>query len=475
MSRLHILTRAGLLISMTSLSALAGDWIVQVKDGSQAANLAQRYGSTVTTLHKTTRLYKFSFPSGPAGDRQAAALHLDPLVQTIEPDQLVGLPKPASTNTTRHTVASLPTNCNTFSLPGSTPKFSNATPNTAYSTYLHQAPNCIVNAPGAWQKNFNAYHFGSVQVAVIDTGVDFSNPVLAGTSIGSIDVTGANDPAGLLAQETSPMVDQETSPMVDQETSPMVDSASTIVLNQETSPMVDQETSPMVDSAGRKLPSAFGHGTMVAGLIHLVAPNAQILSIKAFTNAGRASISSIVAALGAALDKGVDVINASWSVNQFSQALATQIALAQAQNIIIVGAVANNGTNELVYPAALPAVIGVGCTDNSDKRCSFSDYGSDVDLAAPGYGITSTFPMSYINNGTTYPLSGFATGWGTSFSTPYVAGAVALLRSMQSHRSMNAVLADWYLSTGADPLAGYLQLGAGRLDVFGAYVAAGGN
>ena len=475
MRKLHILTRAGLLISMMPLSALAGDWIVQVKDSSQVSNLAKHYGSTVTTLHQATRLYKFSLPSGPAGDRQAAALRQDPLVQTIEPDQLVGLPKPSSANTTRHTVSSLPTNCNTFSLPGSTPAFPKQTPGTAFATYLHQASNCIVNAPGAWQKNFNAYHFGSVQVAIIDTGVDFSNPVLAGTSIGSVDVTGANDPAGLLTQETSPMVDQETSPMVDQETSPMVDAANTIILNQETSPMVDQETSPMVDSAGHKLPSAFGHGTMVAGLVHLVAPNAQILSIKAFTNDGRASISSIVAALGAALDKGVDVINASWSVNLYSQALASQIAIAQAQNIVIVGAVANNGSPEIVYPAGLPNVIGVGCTDNSDKRCSFSDYGLDVDLAAPGNGITSTFPMSYISNGSTYALSGFATGWGTSFSTPYVAGTVALLRSMKNQQGMNAWQADYYLSTGADPLSWYLLLGAGRLDVFGAYTAAGGN
>jgi subtilisin family serine protease len=170
------------------------------------------------------------------------------------------------------------------------------------------------------------------------------------------------------------------------------------------------------------------------------------------------------------------VINASWSVNQYSQALADKIAAAQNQNIIIVGAVANNGSGEMVYPAALPNVIGVGCTNNMDQRCSFSDFGTDVNLAAPGFDITSTFPMSYIDaTGGTHALSGFATGRGTSFSTPYVSGTVALIRSLK--KNTNSTKATSYLSTGADPLPGYLQLGAGRLDVFGAVVAApgGGN
>jgi subtilisin family serine protease len=467
MRRLHTLTRAALLISIAPLSALAGDWIVQVKDPSQLKNLAQQYGAAgVTTLHQGTNLYKFSFPSGPAGAQLASAMRNSSLVRSMEPDQLVGLPK--SPGTARHTVGSLPTNCNAYSLPGAPPSFSGKTPN-GYNIYLHQAANCIVNAPGVWQKNFNAYHFGSVQVAVIDTGVDFSNPVLKGTSLGSIDVTGANDPAGLLTQETSPMVDQETSPMVDQETSPMVDSANTIILNQETSPMVDQETSPMVDQAGNKLPDAFGHGTMVAGIIHLVAPNAQILSIKAFNNDGRASLSSLIAGIGAALNQGVDVINASWSLTSNSQALAAEIAAAQAQNIIFVASVANNGSPEIIYPAAWSGVIGVACTDNADNRCSFSDYGSDVDLAAPGYGVTSTFPTSYVSNGAAHSLSGFATGWGTSFSTPYVTGTVALLRSLNS--KMGAGSATGYINTGADPLPNQ-SLGHGRLDIFGAYATA---
>jgi subtilisin family serine protease len=477
MRRLHILARVGLLISLISLSALAGDWIVQVKDSSQLKNLAQQYGATsVVTLHQGTNLYKFSLPSGPAGLQLAAALRSDSHVKSMVPDQLVGLPKPSGA--TAHTLSSLPTNCNAFSLPGAPPKFSGPTPK-GYDMYLHQASNCIVSAPGTWQKSFNAYGFHSVKVAVIDTGVDFSNPVLSGSKLGAVDVTGANDPAGVLTQETSPMVDQETSPMVDQETSPMVDqetspmvdSANTIILNlyQETSPMVDQETSPMVDQAGNKLPTAFGHGTMVAGIIHLVAPNAQISSIKAFTNDGRASLSTLILGIGVAMDQGVDVINASWSLTATTDPLATVIAAAQAQGIIIVASVANNGANEIVYPAASQNVIGVGCTDNSDKRCSFSDYGPVVDLAAPGYGITSTFPTSYVANGNTHSLSGFATGWGTSFSTPYVAGAVALLRSLNDN--MGVVSATGYINH-ADPLSPSLGLGAGRLDVFAAYTAA---
>ena len=85
-------------------------------------------------------------------------------------------------------------------------------------------------------------------------------------------------------------INQETSPFVDQETSPFVDSAGNYVVNQETSPFVDQETSPFVDQETSpfvdRIPPGFGHGTMVAGIVHLVAPNVRIVPIRAFDDNG---------------------------------------------------------------------------------------------------------------------------------------------------------------------------------------------
>lgn len=215
----------------------------------------------------------------------------------------------------------------------------------------------------------------------------------------------------------------------------------------------------MVDSTGKQLPKALGHGTMVAGIIHLVAPYARILPVKAFTNDGFASLSSIVSALYYAADRGVDVINASWSTGTASKELQAAVNYALAHKVIIVAAVANQSSPNAVYPAAQSNVIGVGCTDNTDARCSFSNYGNDVVLGAPGSGITSTFPMRYSR-------TGFATGWGTSFSAPYVAGTVALIHSIKWNTSAGKAEED--LSDGAANLPKSLGLGAGRLNVYGA-------
>lgn len=446
MRRLNLLTRSSLLLLLCAVTSFADSWIVQLNP-SAANGLMQQYGGFVQQILHSDGVYRIWLPSGPLGNLIANALKSNPAVKSVEPDSLVGLPTPGAVQS-GHTLSTLSV-CTGAS---------SATPATMYLT---QASNCVVNVAKA-QGQFGG-GAPSVTVAVIDTGVDFTHPVLAATKAGAQDFTGSGDIYGNVAQETSPMVDQETSPMVDQETSPMVDSAGTIVLNQETSPMVDQETSPMVDAYGNKLPPAFGHGTMVAGIIHLVAPNVKILSLKAFTNKGTATLSTIVAALYAAADRpDVEVINASWSTTANSKLLRDAISYANQKGKIVVASVANNGNGQQVYPAALDNVIGVGCTDNKDARCSFSNFGPDVSLAAPGFGITTTFPMAYSR-------TGYATGWGTSFSTPYVAGTVALI---QSRSNPNAGQTEADLAKGADPLPKSLSLGAGRLDVWGSVAAA---
>jgi subtilisin family serine protease len=335
---------------------------------------------------------------------------------------------------------------------------------SAANLYLTQLPNCIVQLPAAQStigKKTPLYPYGKpgLTVAVIDTGVDNTNPILAGHVLLGPDFTGSNDPAGVVAQETSPMVDQETSPMVDQETSPMVDAANTVILNQETSPMVDQETSPMVDAYGNQLPPALGHGTMVAGIIHLVAPNATILSLKAFNNYGYASTSTIVLALEAAAnDPTVQVINASWSTTADSPAIRKAVSDALAAGKVIVAAVANDASGQQVYPAAYKGVIAVACTDDNNVQCSFSNFGPYVALSAPGSGVTSTFPLAYSK-------SGYATGWGTSFSTPYVSGAAALVLSLNPGATIGTVTKD--VETSPTPAKGS-NIGVGVLNVNGA-------
>jgi subtilisin family serine protease len=106
-----------------------------------------------------------------------------------------------------------------------------------------------------------------------------------------------------------------------------------------------------------------------------------------------------------------------------------------------------------VYPAGINPAIGVASTDNNDYRSTFSNYGSDVELGAPGESIMTTFPKNH-----------YALGWGTSFATPWVTGTVALMQSLNRFESISAATDD--LQDGADS-AKSPGLGAGRLDVFG--------
>ena len=164
-----------------------------------------------------------------------------------------------------------------------------------------------------------------------------------------------------LNQETTPILDQETTPILDQETTPILDGGTAIILQQETTPILDQETTPILD--GKKFP-AYGHGTMVAGLIHLVAPDAKIMPLRAFGADGSATISQIVQAIYYAVDREVDVINMSFSVKQDSPTLKAALDYAASKGVICVASAGNDGQAIQVWPAAYSNVIGVAATDN---------------------------------------------------------------------------------------------------------------
>jgi thermitase len=125
--------------------------------------------------------------------------------------------------------------------------------------------------------------------------------------------------------------------------------------------------------------------------------------------------------------------------------------------VICVAAAGNDGASVLVYPAALPGTIGVAATDHDDYVAPFSNFGSDlVELAAPGVSVV-----------TTYPGGGWAVASGTSFATPWISGAVALLAERATRAGVRLDLdrALDALSHSAEvrgPLA--LDIGFGRID-----------
>jgi len=178
-----------------------------------------------------------------------------------------------------------------------------------------------------------------------------------------------------------------------------------------------------------------GHGTHVSGTIGAVGNNAigvagvcwhvKIMAVKVADAGGAVYESSAVAGIEYAVANGAKVINASWGGYMYSQNIYDAIAAARDANVIFVAAAGNNGTNNdsiPMYPASydLSNIISVMATTDMDQRASFSNYGlTSVDIGAPGQGILSTLPGNQ-----------YASWSGTSMASPHVAGACALLLSI---------------------------------------------
>ncbi len=173
---------------------------------------------------------------------------------------------------------------------------------------------------------------------------------------------------------------------------------------------LDQSTMALFKDDG-KLWDSFGHGTLVAGLLHVVAPEARLVPIRAFDAQGQSTLFLTMAAVYAAIGRDVDVINMSFSIGKDSKAFSRVLNLAWSRGISLVASVGNNGEDAgEVYPAAYPIVIGVTATDLDDRIADFANYGRSVSVAAPGVGVVTTFPGGL-----------YARASGTSFSAPIVA------------------------------------------------------
>jgi thermitase len=289
---------------------------------------------------------------------------------------------------------------------------------------------------------------GTGVVAVIDTGVDVNHPVLQAVLLPGYDFT-RNQPGASEWLDVSGMQNgNDTDDSQSQEQGP-------VVVQQSTAAVLDQSTAAVLDGGPY---SAFGHGTMTTGLVHLVAPKAQILPLKAFSSNGTGYLSNIVAALYYAVQHHANVVNMSFDLTSSSPALTQAAAYANKAGVVLVAAAGNESTSAPVYPAALNNyVAGIASTTDWDSRSSFSNFGStDVWIAAPGENIISTFP------GGTY-----ASASGTSFSSPITAGTVALMLSAKPS-SLNQSQASSALSHAIKLTP---DLNHGRLDVYQAVSA----
>jgi subtilisin family serine protease len=317
--------------------------------------------------------------------------------------------------------------------------------NTAVNYYGTPVTHGYVNQPAAQIIRVAQAHSvfnvsGAGIVADIDTGVDPNHPALQRALLAGYDFT-RNQPGGSELND------------INMSAPPPCPTCAAAYVNQHTAAMLDQHTAAMLDGSQY---AAFGHGTMVMGVIHLVAPTAKLLPLKAFSANGNGSLSNILAAIYYAVQNHANVINMSFDLTTSSTELGNAIQYANSHNVILAASSGNDGKQEMVYPAGLQNVMGVASTNNQDQRSTFSNYGNQIVwVAAPGEGVI-----------TTYPFATYAAGWGTSFSSPMVAGTAALLVNMQSSSSENQ--AAWALAHAK--WIG-LSMGNGRLDVYGSLSA----
>lgn len=225
----------------------------------------------------------------------------------------------------------------------------------------------IIDAYEAWDTTEGS---SEVVIAVIDTGVDLDHPDLDGKLTAGYDFVGDDDQAD----------------------------------------------------------DANGHGTHVAGIVAAetdngiggagICPNCRIMPLRALNRFGSGSLSDIAGAITYATDNGADVINLSLGGRSQSTILQRAVDYAWENGVFVTCAAGNSGVSTREYPAGYSNCVAVAATTDRDTRASFSNYGSWVELAAPGQAIYSTY-----TNGR------YANSSGTSMAAPNVAGLAGLLAS----------------------------------------------
>ena len=284
-----------------------------------------------------------------------------------------------------------------------------------------------IRGPEAWDF---AQGSNTFVIAVIDTGVDYNHPDLAGNIWANPGEVAGN------------RLDDDDNGYVDD------------IRGWD---FVDGDNDPV---------DVHGHGTHVSGTIAAVGNNnlgvtgvcwrAKIMPLRAMDAFGSGTDANIIAAIGYAVNNGARVINASFGAPDYDQAMYDALANANSAGVLFVAAAGNEATNNDTtpsYPASfnLPNIISVAATDADDNLASFSNYGaSSVHVAAPGVNVYSTLPASratvWADNFDDGDISDWTTGgtnntWGLSSTTTYNNSAFSLTDSPAGNYQNNT--ASW--------------------------------
>lgn len=203
-----------------------------------------------------------------------------------------------------------------------------------------------------------------------------------------------------------------------------------------------------------------GHGTHVAGTVAAlnnsigvigVAPSADLYAVKVLGANGRGSVSGIAQGLEWAATNNMHIANMSLGSDAPSTTLERAVNYATSRGVLVIAATGNNGSGSVGYPARYANAMAVGATDQNNRRANFSQYGTGIDIVAPGVNVQST-----------YPGNRYVSMNGTSMATPHVAGAAALVK--QRYPSWNATQIRNHLKNTATNLGNSSQFGSGLVN-----------
>jgi subtilisin family serine protease len=245
---------------------------------------------------------------------------------------------------------------------------------------------------------------------------------------------------------------------------------------------VHGDNDPSAGSTNPNAASAF-HGSYVAGLVGAsgnnshgvagVAWGVKLMPLQVLDDNGSGYTDQIAAAIHYAADHGAKVISLSLGAYADDPYVHAQITYAIARGATVVAAAGNDGCNCMLYPANYPETLAVGASTATDTLASFSSYGANLDIIAPGTdGVCSV----YWTSGN--PTSGYSCGGsGTSFATPLVSGAIALLLSKSQQLTPAQVISD-ITGSALKPVGMQGQYrtdsyGYGRLNIYGALLQIG--
>lgn len=372
--------------------------------------------------------YRFAVPPGQEWTMMEQLLQ-DPNVAFVTPNWLVFAATPALAETTDEATA-------TAIAQPEQPFVINDPKYEESQWYLQR-----INASRAWSLAYSADGFAgtmaTVQVAIVDSGIDFNHPEFRGRLL-----SGHN--------------------------------------------YLTTATPTCPNSAAPQPVDDYGHGTHVAGLIGAVANNAsgiagvapkvRIDARKVLNCQGSGTISNVSKAIREAADNGADIINLSLESGASNPTMEAAVQYAHSKGILLIAAAGNGSTAintvPVSWPAAYAEVMAVAATNYNDKRASYSNVGPDVELAAPGgegsqraLSILSTWPggVKCRDSSTVPPQSDYCTNVGTSMAAALVSGAAALVKSVQPGYTAEQIR-QLLRETTAPLSEGATFVGSGRLD-----------